>query len=323
MAKFSCNVFRLHSRGKLCLEQEWLGTVPEPHFYAKTLFSAISPGTELSAYSGEPHLRSQVQYPRLMGYLNIARVIENFGVQNVASGSLILSHQSHRSAFFGTERDILAILPEGFPPHVIYSYIYWMGLCCINPFDERQIEELRICLLGLGTISSALYELLSIRHPSVSGITSRLDLNVGSNDFLDRGQAKQLNASQDICVLGTNGWEDYFLGLEILRKKGALTLLGFPGRIGLMPNRNPLDPTVIYAKNLIIRSLPSAPNYKKLGDFEISFRAVVNLLLEGLIGVTFRDCTIRDAFELPNLYKELLRIPSSSVPKSFILKWPD
>lgn len=316
-------MFRLYGRRKLCLEHEALGEISGPHFYAKTVFSAISPGTELSAFHGEPHLRSNVQYPRLMGYLNIARVIENYGVQNITTGSLVLSHQSHRSAYIGTEKDILAILPEDFSPQVIYAYIYWMGLSCVNPFDERQVENLRICILGLGTISTALHELLSKCHPSVIGITSRLELTTGSRDFLSRGQANLLKDSQDICVLGTNGWEDYFLGLEILRNKGVLTLLGFPGRNGLKPNRNPLDSTLIYAKNLTIRSMPNTPNYKQLGAVEINFQSIVNLLLEGVIGVTFQHCAIRDAIELPELYKELRRTPSNHVPNSFILKWVD
>ena len=43
---------------------------------AKTILSAISPGTELAAYMGQPPLRPSIQqYPRLLGYCNVARVV--------------------------------------------------------------------------------------------------------------------------------------------------------------------------------------------------------------------------------------------------------
>lgn len=48
---------------------------PGPHeVSAKTLYSAISAGTELAAFDGLPPLSSAPAYPRLMGYCNIARI---------------------------------------------------------------------------------------------------------------------------------------------------------------------------------------------------------------------------------------------------------
>src|SRR5688572_21668827 len=44
--------------------------ITEDQLLARTEFSAVSLGTEMAAYSGEPPLRPGIIYPRLVGYCN-------------------------------------------------------------------------------------------------------------------------------------------------------------------------------------------------------------------------------------------------------------
>ncbi len=66
----------------------------------ETLVSAISPGTEISAYIGLPHLRQEVTYPRLLGYCNVGKILEvGKGVLNFQSDDLILTNAAHCSHY--------------------------------------------------------------------------------------------------------------------------------------------------------------------------------------------------------------------------------
>ena len=65
----------------------------------ETLVTAISPGTELAAWSGATPLRPVARiYPRLMGYCNVGRVIHlGSNVNGFALNDLVLTHSAHRS----------------------------------------------------------------------------------------------------------------------------------------------------------------------------------------------------------------------------------
>ncbi|MCZ8501943.1 hypothetical protein O9853_14610 [Vibrio lentus] len=75
---------------------------------AESIYSAVSPGTELSAWVGKPPLRPGKIYPRVQGYCNLARVVSiGNQVKNTKIGDWILTHQSHRTKFCISESEIL------------------------------------------------------------------------------------------------------------------------------------------------------------------------------------------------------------------------
>lgn len=82
-------------------------------FIARTLYSTISPGTELAAYIGSPPLRPMKIYPRLLGYCNLAEVIVTGSkVKNLKTGDKVITFQSHRSHFITEENTIVVKLKD-------------------------------------------------------------------------------------------------------------------------------------------------------------------------------------------------------------------
>jgi len=75
---------------------------------AETIYSAVSPGTELAAYEGLQVLRPDRAHSKAVGYCNLARVLGcGDYVQRYRPGDLILTLESHRSHFVCGEDEIL------------------------------------------------------------------------------------------------------------------------------------------------------------------------------------------------------------------------
>ena len=80
---------------------------------ARTIYSAISPGTELAAYSGARQLRAGTIYPRLLGYCNVSEVISvDPDVEVVKKGDHIVTLQSHRDLFSIDAHEVLSVVPK-------------------------------------------------------------------------------------------------------------------------------------------------------------------------------------------------------------------
>ena len=68
------------------------------YILTKTLYTMISPGTELSAFMGMDTLRPIKKYPRLMGYINFSKVIKvGDNITDVNVGDIIYSDNCHQS----------------------------------------------------------------------------------------------------------------------------------------------------------------------------------------------------------------------------------
>src|SRR5690606_38036320 len=94
----------------------------------RTLFTAVSPGTELAAYVGLPPLRpTSAPYPRYLGYMNVARV-EFAGADAArayAPGTLVYTHAAHRSTFRIGAEAVLAAVPGGLDARLAApAYLY-------------------------------------------------------------------------------------------------------------------------------------------------------------------------------------------------------
>ena len=112
------HVARLNGPHEVEFGVETLSTNPGPdEIVAETLKSAISVGTEIAAFEGIAPLRPGPIYPRVVGYCNVARVIATGpDVETVASGDIVVTTQSHRSAFRCAESAVIGRVPAGVTP---------------------------------------------------------------------------------------------------------------------------------------------------------------------------------------------------------------
>jgi len=184
--------------------------------YAKTICSAISTGTEIAAYKGLATLREEVEYPRLLGYCNVARVVETRVV--------ILTGQSHRDGFDVAE--VICRVPKNADfRKASTTFLYHLGYEALLRGKFWRGQHVRV--IGRGLLAT---------------ITAEVSKLFGGNKQGD----------VDLVVVTSNTWDDWKLALSAVKNEGIISVLGFPGRGQSAPDFNPLEPKFLYAKKLTI-----------------------------------------------------------------------
>ncbi len=233
---------------------------------AQTVYTAISPGTEVAAYVGKEPLRSDVvNYPRLVGYCNIAKVIYiGISVKSLKVGDYILSFQSHRSHFKCHSSDFLIKVHPDYLRESVVSYLYHLGFHSLHTADFKLGHN--VSVIGLGTLGYTTAVLSRLGGANVFALSNQTNLN----DILRLHRIKLLpkkieslkhiieetkGIGSDIVINTSNSWKDWKLAMDCINKGGTIVNLGFPGRGEKNPDFNPLDPKFLYMKNVTVKYL--------------------------------------------------------------------
>jgi threonine dehydrogenase-like Zn-dependent dehydrogenase len=235
----------------------------------ETLITAISPGTELAAYTGLEPLRHGRQFPRLLGYCNVAQVREvGAAVTSVKPGQHVLTFQSHRSAFATTANQVLYVLLDtDVPDQVVCAYLYHLGYNAVLRCGIRAGS--RVLILGMGTLGTTTLAMCQIAGAVCDVLsdypkTREQALTMGARqawarDEFDGAQEGPEPMRYDTVITTVNGWVDWKRALVAARKMGTIGILGFPGRGEGLPDFNPLDPRYMYSKQLRIEAIGESP----------------------------------------------------------------
>ncbi len=207
----------------------------------------------MAAYKGAPPLRPMKVYPRLLGYCNVAEVVDvGVGVVGLNVGDRVYSHQSHRSEFV-CDQSALITTPDGCDPAMMSTaYLYHLGYSALLKGRYKPGENLAVIGLGtLGLASVAVSRLMGASVLAVSGHAEVRDVAVsmGVDRVIGKDVEAVIDASAgmaggsgiDLVVLTSSTWDDYRLALETVRPGGCVCMLGFPGREDPIPPFNPLD----------------------------------------------------------------------------------
>lgn len=239
--------------------------IGETALAARTLCSAVSVGTEVAAYTGQPPLRPGPIYPRRVGYCNVAAV-EGVGrkVAGVERGRRILTHQSHQSGFVCDQADVLAVLDDTISSEVAaFAYLAQLGLAALQKGQFRAGET--VAVLGLGAIGLAtvgVVKAIGGNPMALGNDTFRLakarEMGASESfDVFDPELPEKLSATSggngiDLIVTTANTWAAWRTALLISRFQTRIAVLGFPGRSEGLPPFNPLDSEHFYDKQLSI-----------------------------------------------------------------------
>ncbi len=244
----------------------------ENRILAKTLFSAISPGTEVAAFAGEPPLRPMKVYPRLVGYCNVAEVLRvGEGVADLRPGDRILTHQSHRSLFCCEVSQILATLDPGADAAASSTtYLFHLGY---NALLRGSLQPgHRVAVLGLGTLGLTTVAAARAFGSQVIGLSNQEEARAAALEFgATACSAKEASAAEamigelagsdglDLLVTTSSSWEDWELALRLPRNGGVIAVLGFPGRGQGQPHFNPLASQYFYDRQLSLVACGYSP----------------------------------------------------------------
>ena len=132
--------------GRVEIVEEEAAPVGPGCFRARTLFSGVSAGTELSCIRGTSpapyvgwdsaiglfHGPAERAYPvTRLGYMDVARV-EQSRTPSVAEGAVVAMTYGHRTAYLGDPlRDPVVTLPDDLDP-ILGIYVAHMGPICAN-----------------------------------------------------------------------------------------------------------------------------------------------------------------------------------------------
>jgi threonine dehydrogenase-like Zn-dependent dehydrogenase len=240
---------------------------------ARTVYSAISPGTEVAAWRGDPPLRPMKAYPRVVGYCNVARVVTvGTAVDRVAPGDLILTFQSHRSAFVCSQENVILTLPsEADPVSASTTYLFHLGYNALLRGGYR--PGLYVAVVGLGTLGLSTVAVARAHGARVLGLSGqpalrRLAAEMGAAVALakddpnlpERIDDLTRGVGLDLVVLTSNRWADWRLAVSLPRPGGRVAVLGFPGRGQPPPDFNPLDSQFFYDRQLSLIACGYAPD---------------------------------------------------------------
>ena len=156
-------IYELQNSRSLALIEEEITEPNDSELVAETVYSAISPGTELAAWKGMPPLRPSRIYPRLVGYCNVARVTKvGTQIDRIEIGDWIITHQSHRNCFKVDQRDVLVSfkdLTDEEARIISTTYLYHLGYSAL--LKGEYFPGHKVGVVGLGTLGYTTASLVS------------------------------------------------------------------------------------------------------------------------------------------------------------------
>ena len=266
----SFHFYQLQAPGVLKLLPDTQGVWPlmspeAGHILCQTQATALSPGTELSAYRGDPPLRPQAQvYPRLMGYCNVATIVaRGHGVaDHLQVGDRVITLQSHRSGFAVAQTGVLAKLPDGLDANTAsVTYLFHLGYAAF--LKSGAVQGDNAAVLGVGTLGLTVAAMFANGGVAMEGFTNHAPNVKTQQAFglraIHRKDSEDHTSRFDHVVVTTNGWDDWRLALELCRPGGIITVLSFPGLGQGTPDFNPLASQYFYDKQLTLKSCGYVP----------------------------------------------------------------
>ena len=251
--------------------------VSEEEILCETLISAISPGTEVAAYTGMPPLKPSNTYPRLVGYCNVARVLKiGNKISGLSVGDRVLTLQSHRSHFVVHKEEILSKVPPDLESsYAACGYLYHLGYDAV--FKAGISYGKKVVVIGLGALGLTTVTMASRAGGIVYGISNhstpkKIALNTGAKLVFKRNELSKLKnilgkRLADVVITTSGSWSDWDISLEIASQNGFIGVLGFPGRGEKTPINNPLDSQYFYTKQLQIQAIGKSPENNDTRNF--------------------------------------------------------
>jgi threonine dehydrogenase-like Zn-dependent dehydrogenase len=300
----------------------------------ETLMTAISPGTELAAYTGAPALRAGISYPRLLGYCNVARVLSvGSAVRDLGVGDRVLSFMSHRSHFVMPASSAQVRLPQDAKTEdAVCAYLFHLGYNAMLRSDVRAGS--RVLVIGLGALGLTSIAMAALAGADVIGISDHpvpagIARDFGASQVHSRAEFERLlddpnYALADVVVATTNAWTDWDIALKAAAQRGTIAVLGFPGRGAEPPQLNPLDSRYFYTKQLRIEAVglsPEKPDDRGFTRFNVkaNLAFIVQRIIAGDLDPAALVSGVYAGAEIERAYQDLLA--RSSSPITYILRW--
>ena len=300
----------------------------------KTIYTAISPGSETAHYQGFNALIGKNKYPRTLGYCNLAKII-NIGssVKRFKKNDYILTFEPHKSHFLINEDEIIARVPKNIDLRdAVCAYLFHLGYDSLHKTKIRYGS--RVVVLGLGALGIGSVNILKNAGAEVHVVTEntftkKIAKKIGAKGCYKRSQITNLieelgSNLADVVITTTSSWKDWQIALDLCGLNSTVGVLGFPGRNQKLPTINPLQSKNFYIKQLSIVSLGLSPiknddrnflrfNEKSNIEFILKEIASKKIIPKNII------TGILPAIQIEKAYKNIISHKSNAI--TYVLKW--
>lgn len=307
--------------------------VTKREIIAKTILSAISPGTELSAYRGEESLQNKPpEFPRLLGYCNLSKIIKvNSSNLPFKVGDKILTFQSHRDIVSVNSDEIISLVPKGISDYdAVCTYLFHLGYSGI--LNLNIVTGSNVMIIGggcLGVASAAMNAIASnsvtlvsdLPNSSFDVITKNLNIKVISRKAILK---KIFKEKFETVISTTNSFNDLHDSLQCLKMHGSIGILGFPGRGQNSFNVNPFVSNNFYRKQLNYQAIGMLPEKNDTRGFlnfneKKNFIYILDLMKQKKLSHKIFNTNTYSFKNISKCYADLESRKSPS--KTHIIKW--
>lgn len=231
---------------QVVLRDEPLPDLTDNMFLVRTRLTAISTGTEMTAYTGEfpseSRWASYIRYPFRMGYSNLGEVIAvGDGVTEVRVGDRVVGHKAHTQFTTYRINDLWLKVPDGVPDEA--AAIFTLAIISLNGVRRAKVQlgESTV-VFGLGPIGimAAQFARLSGARPviGVDLFAERreqaervgIDITLDGNDPELADKVAQLTKGRlaDVVFEVTGNPQVIPSEFQVLRRQGRLVMLSSP-----------------------------------------------------------------------------------------------
>src|SRR5262249_17921615 len=134
------------------------------------------------------------------------------------------------------------------------AYLTQLGMAAMRHAEYRAGESVAVVglgVIGLGTVGVARAMGATVIGVANSSLRADVATAVGAHRVYVTGQGEP-PADIDLIILTANPWAAYRTSVEMARRCGRISVLGFPGRAEPAPDFNPFDPKWFYGKQLTV-----------------------------------------------------------------------
>lgn len=287
-------------------KSEFDGNIPPNTLLAKTLFSTISPGTELGVFTGQYPPRKDSRYPFQPGYAASGIVVQTGdGVSLFQKGDQIYFPGQHANYCLVIDPDHSAVkLKKGMDlqlaPFARFCQIAYSAVVCL---ENKLITNNQILVVGLGVIGNITGQLFKLAGADVYGVDShenrcRLAENNGFCRACHPDDTDNYLLEKYPIIIDTTGNPKMIeYSLQNCSKYGSVVVLGSPR----------------YPVSLDVYSLIHKPCRSIIGANE---GWILNEL-RGKVSSDMLDLIMTDKIKINNLISKIL--PASELESAYKL----
>ena len=319
----------LYGAGDLRIEDESYGpeSLKPQDLFVRTEVTGFSTGTDLANYEGRStEVPDAPDYPRSVGYSNVGTV-ESVGsaVTRLHPGDRVFSMKQHRSGYVANENEILVPVPKSVNiEQASLCYLVHLGVAALRQVHYEVGEDVAIVGLGvIGLCAVAVAKAIGARVIAIANDDRRAELarRLGATEAYVSGSFDPNSVFEchgaDIVVLTANTWTAYSDSMHMVRYRGRVSVVGFPGRAQPAPDFNPLDMRWLYGKQLTIAGTGHIPtidcassdirfNLRRDLKFMLDQMACGALDLSSVISHRFPYTRMQEAYELASAHSKQL-----------------